>query len=72
MSTKDDRMPSEPIRLDATELLGFSQIIKVAGDYTGTGSSDLGRLLCKIGLAETDCPQLGRLLNKVGAGENCT
>jgi hypothetical protein len=69
MSMKDDR-PSEPIRLDATELLGFSQIIKVMDDRTGIRSADFGGLLCKVGL-ETGSPQLGRLLNKIGASENC-
>ena len=46
---KEDRtITTEPIELDPSELLGFSQVAKVSGVQGEPG--DLGRLLSKIGL----------------------
>ena len=74
---KEDRIiADEPIDLDSSELLGFSQVAKVSGAQGKP--DDLGRLLSKIGaLASSsgDSPatrkwgHLARLLSKIGDGE---
>jgi hypothetical protein len=69
LSMKKDRIVTgEPVELDPSELLGFSQVAKVSG---GQGKpAELGRLLSKIGLeGETSGGPLGRLLSKIGDGE---
>ena len=72
---KEDRIiADEPIDLDPSELLGFSQVAKVSGAQGKP--DDLGRLLSKIGAArspnspaERKWGHLARLLSKIGDGE---
>ena len=62
---KKDRITADqPIDLDSSELLGFSQVAKVSG--TQGRSDDLGRLLSKIGGEASDAPAVSRLLSKIG------
>jgi len=66
---KEDRIiADEPIDLDSSELLGFSQVARVSGAQGK--SDDLGRLLSKIGSenpgATFDAPVFSRLLSKIG------
>lgn len=72
---KEDRIiADEPIELDPSELLGFSQVAKVSGAQGKP--DDLGRLLSKIGNGEfpenspakREWGHLARLLSKIGAG----
>ena len=76
---KEDRtITTEPIELDPSELLGFSQVAKVSGVQGEPG--DLGRLLSKIGgsgeigdgnglPSQSKGLRLARLLSKIGNGE---
>jgi len=66
---KEDRIiADEPIDLDSSELLGFSQVARVS--RAQGKSDDLGRLLSKIGGehggATFDAPVVSRLLSKIG------
>ena len=71
---KADRIiADEPIDLNPSELLGFSQVAKVSG-----AQNDLGRLMSKIGAggefpdspADRKWGHLGRLLSKIGETVN--
>ena len=60
---KEDRIiADEPIDLDSSELLGFSQVARVSGAQGK--SDDLGRLLSKIGGENPSV--VSRLLSKIG------
>src|SRR5262245_41772630 len=67
VTMKKDRITADqPIDLDSSELLGFSQVAKVSG--TQGKSDDLGRLLSKIGPGGevSGAPAVSRLLSKIG------
>jgi len=63
---KDDSIGTEPlIELDPRELLGLSQVAKVAGKQ-----ADVGRVLSKVGFEgpppPSGFPMISRLLSKIG------
>jgi hypothetical protein len=58
------RPTDSPIELDATQLLGLSQVTRVTA--VPASIDELGRTMSKVGGIEDTAPRACRLLSKVG------